>query len=438
MKGCSAEIEISSYSDLMKLSIETFKFDNAQYLNGSIVYQVSPRFEFAIIALEFPSAYSSFDILISVKLRLYDFVIQSNEKSMRVGLCSFGNILVTADSRSLYKCIPCLSGAFVEFSNESIAFCSKCESGRYSKALAMTCEDCASGYFANEKGQADFCTACSPGTFSNFERSTSCISCAQSRYNSFSGQSYCHSCPFDLITLLPGSSLFENCLCPSGKFGIAGAGPCRTCPNWKGVKCEVNSSIPFVLDGFWRSSEDVSLIQECFPSSACPSIGYSSDNLCALGYSGKRCGSCAENYFRSDRECEKCPEDWISWIILVVIVSVFLIVFAIVFSPAFFSAGRSSNSVHLAVIAVQSLGVISRFMNENGQSKSLDVMLALFDVTNLNFGLFFSPRVRLENLVLVWFYFKDFFDFYNFLYYDWEWLFADKIEESSHFGSVSS
>ena len=154
----------------------------------------------------------------------------------------------------------------------------------------------------------------------------------------------------------------------------------------------MNSSIPFVLDGFWRSSEDVSIIQQCFPSSACASIGFSfSDNLCASGYYGKRCGSCAENYFRSDRVCEKCPEEWIPWLVSIIIAGIFLIVFCFSVLSCFFSTGQSRNSAHLAVIAVQSLGVISRFIDDNGESKSLNKFLTFFDIANLNFGLFFSP-----------------------------------------------
>jgi hypothetical protein len=211
-----------------------------------------------------------------------------------------------------------------------------------------------------------------------------------SEYNNLTGQSVCTSCPSEMITRFEGSSSLYNCVCPSGRYGAFGIGPCRLCPEWKGIRCEVNSTVPFVLRGFWRSDARADLVQQCFPDFACPYEGFGRDSQCAEKFEGTRCGACAENYFKSGQDCVSCPAAWITWLILSICFIAFFSAFVWHLVHPLNHSQRSRFHLRSILVSFQSLGVLSRFTEPSGQSSSLSLFLGILDLSNLNFDVFFS------------------------------------------------
>ncbi len=180
---------------------------------------------------------------------------------------------------------------FIRSLDGSPTVCSKCPSGRYSNSLATSCLDCARGRFSAEQGQANSCLPCPAGTFSESFGKSFCLACVEGKFTENSGASVCLDCPRNSTTLQIQSSGVQSCICPSGAFGmIFSEYGCRTCRKYRGIRCDANSSIPFVEGGFWRDPNEVSLAFECIPKSSCLESGFSGNTLCSEGYRGKQCG----------------------------------------------------------------------------------------------------------------------------------------------------
>jgi heme/copper-type cytochrome/quinol oxidase subunit 2 len=201
-------------------------------------------------------------------------------------------------------------------------------------------------------------------------------------FNDQEGNSACLHCPSNATTLQARSTGIESCVCPSGYYGQPKI-YCLRCPSWKGMKCDVNSSVPFVMGGFWRSEEEPSFVQECFPHLACPETGFGEKSYCALGYTGNRCGECLKGMYRKNQICTECGDSWITWTFF----SVFLVLMVSLFFYSMFASNSNvRRPLRSVFMALQTLGVLSRFIDENQNSNALSYLLLVFDFSNFNFG----------------------------------------------------
>jgi hypothetical protein len=395
MKSCFIEIVVHSLLDnvdsegllgpfpdelgLSELEIST--------LGDVIFYYIPLRIVYKKAVLEFPRVEKMYNISLYLRLNHLGGVLLSNSISLSIQLCPTGHAL-QAHSVLFYQCIACLAGAFLNVSEESIGQCAKCPSGRFSEKLSTFCSLCPQGKFSKEEGQADICTSCSPGTFALDLAQSECLSCKLGEYTEHSGQSSCLTCPPPTITQAVGSFSKQICVCPAGKFGVAGEGSCKPCNSWKGFRCDVNSSVPFIEKGFWRFENDPALVYECFPNSACPEIGFGLTE-CSAGYSGKRCGDCLPDLYRKNNECLQCPQNWISVLILcfIIISAIGTYVYAL-FGPNYHA--KAVSPLRSIVYSFQTLGVLSRFLEHKKQSRELSGIVTALDLSNFNFEIFFS------------------------------------------------
>jgi hypothetical protein len=283
-----------------------------------------------------------------------------------------------------------LSGAFVNYSEDSgIAVCSKCSFGKYSTQLSTSCTHCPLGTFSAVEGQGDSCPYCSSGTFSDQKGQTECQFCELGKYNENDGLSFCSACTNNGITLQNRSNSFKSCICPSGKYGNpVNEIQCRNCPPYRGIECKANSTIPFVLEGFWRNSVDFEVVHQCYPSTSCVSTGFKEITTCADSFRGVRCAQCPEGKFRSNKECAQCP--WFSWLFLCIIIIGFLFLFLFILLSKKNYDHQNFFSFRIIISSIQFIGVISRFISLPNDSVTLSVILSAFDIGNFNFEIFFS------------------------------------------------
>jgi hypothetical protein len=398
--GCSVEafsLFISDdlnpiYAQLLKL--DPFEFSALKWLEDAFGYELKFRFLYQQVIALFPSVDTILRYSISIRFRQYERYLWSNSLNATVRLCSSGYAL-EADAVSIYKCVPCLAGAFANISDGEITICSKCPSGKYSFALSSYCMDCDRGYFS--AGQGESCLPCSSGTFAGSIGSTTCQKCEIGRYSEKTASSICFECPMESTTLQNGSYVLSKCVCSSGSYGIIPSiEGCRKCKMYRGVKCDANSSVPFADQGYWRNQDDVSLVYECIPRQACLQSGFLENTICEEGYIGKRCGACSANRFRSNYDCALCPGGWITWTIFFAVLILILCVYFYILNSRN-SIQSSRYSFRIILVSIQTLGVLSRFTDSSNNNAILSSLLSLIDLSNLNFELVFALECFSKN-----------------------------------------
>jgi hypothetical protein len=375
-------------SSSVKLNLNPGSFDSLSVdLNGT--YALEYRFIYQEAVPVFPNVDLELTYTVWIELEQFGRVYVSNSLNVSIRLCRFGYVL-EADPVEIYKCVPCLAGAFVNSSSEYPAICSKCPVGRFSNERSSSCLNCQVGKFSSNSGQADSCISCPLGLYSNSNEQSSCKSCESGRYSVRSGISVCSLCPGKFTTMQSKSIQRMSCVCPSGTFGIITKDDdCLPCPKYAGLKCDSNSSVPFVEQGFWRTANDIVRVHQCIPLKSCPSSGYSAETICSEGYRGKRCGDCIFNHFRSNQDCVECQYNWIPITVFVLISLAFL---------SFFAFSLLTNNLHengrfpirSILASIQTLGVLSRFSESFHDSATLSTVLSLADISNFNFGVFFA------------------------------------------------
>jgi hypothetical protein len=378
-------IEPRNYSET-RFAVEPSSFDLSSFSGKGnqteLVLSLALFYRKAL--LSFPSVIDTFDY--QIKILVND--ISSNIVRFRVQSCRPGFAL-EADPVLFYKCVPCLSGAFLNVSDTSNIVCSKCPLGKYSPALSNLCIQCEEGRFASDLGGSDSCALCPLGTYATAKSQSSCFSCPIGKFSNQSGAQICSFCPFDSITFSEKSENLESCICPPGSFGNPREKECLTCPKFKGLRCEANSTIPFVHSGYWRLSDTVSIAQQCIPLQACMESGFQKNTPCASGYESKRCGKCVVGKFKSVDICNDCPRAWVIALILCVLIlaSLGISIYLIFFSNGFY--GRAS--LRPILVAIQSLGVLSRFFSKDSYGgNSLSRLLSFLDLSNFNFEFIFG------------------------------------------------
>lgn len=214
----------------------------------------------------------------------------------------------------------------------------ECEAGERPGPTRFQCVDCDRGTYQTNVGQAE-CRPCPPGTFENDRGSTRCESCPFGTYMSNEGEDVgCTQCPNERITLQERSTNVSSCVCPSGFYSTDVeffTAPCKPCP--EGGVCEPGE-LPRAAVGFWYSAGAFDLFYPCQPFEACrggtlsSSTGEegtvmqdcllalsgvrnatppacsapSSQKLCSLGFSGPRCATCQDGWFRYTSSCRQC------------------------------------------------------------------------------------------------------------------------------------
>jgi hypothetical protein len=132
---------------------------------------------------------------------------------------------------------------------------------------------------------------------------------------------------------------------------------CKFCSKSEGNSCILNSSIPYVFPGYWVVTRSDSNIFQCIPSSSCNQTGVEEKTICAVGYTGKRCGQCVyPEYFHFDSICKKCGDKSIS--IGAVIVLIFLLILFVLNS--FLNDGGTHAKIELGTV-VMSLQLLALY-----------------------------------------------------------------------------
>jgi hypothetical protein len=113
---------------------------------------------------------------------------------------------------------------------------------------------------------------------------------------------------------------------------------------------------PMPIPGFYTADPDVkaNTFLPCTPADACKGGPLSE---CAAGYTGFRCGMCAENYYRESGECTECPNtpEWL------VVLAMSLIVAFCLYALNAVSRWFRSGALAIALDWAQTIVIVSGF-----------------------------------------------------------------------------
>jgi hypothetical protein len=236
-------------------------------------------------------------------------------------VCSGGKYSSQVNQSS---CLDCAAGYY---SNVNSSSCSLCQAGSYASSAGQSlCSSCSQGSYQDTSGQiycktcpiGSYCAEiglnlpkkCAMGLFQNESGASSCRLCDSYSFSNITGMSFCYQCPYGSKNIVKGSF---NPICPICQQGFYGlptqpASNCTLCSLSDGVRCPENSSLPFVLPGYYRVSLDnPSFVFRCQPMSSCEFTGHEVQTLCGIGYTEISCSQCSENYYRQDGFCRQCP-----------------------------------------------------------------------------------------------------------------------------------
>jgi hypothetical protein len=336
-----------------------FVMDTAQ---GSIP-QRNPGYQFStkpVFYRAFPSLpLANLTVNLTWQFSMLSSPVIAKYFNVSVTLCRPGYFLA-ADPASYYSCQPCYPGTFLSYDQTDYAVCQECPAGKTSFYNSTVCVNCSAGTFAWGTGSQQ-CTPCTDGSFTSVEGKTVCTACPVSTITLQQRSTSCTSCPTTSSTLNPGGSSPYSCVCPSGTYGEPWSGQtCKTCRFTKGAACKLNSSIPLVLEGFWRDPSIPDVIYQCVPSSACvQTTGYQTP--CANGYTGLRCGQCLyPEYFHFDTRCKRCGDMTVSVGGLVGMILIFLF---ISFSFVTNRTRRTSLDASVVLYSIQLIALYPRLIS---------------------------------------------------------------------------
>lgn len=164
---------------------------------------------------------------------------------------------------------------------------------------------------------------------------------------------------------------------------------CKACP--EGAQCYRNGSVPTNQPGYYMLGGFTFL--PCSPKSACPG-GLSRNGTvafqCSDGYSGSRCGECANGYYRLANICAKCATTKLNAAIIVpVVLGILLLLIGLMFLIRKFDLGFFG----IMVTFVQTLAIFQNFKLE--WPSSVMWVFNVFSIFNLNIELA-SPECFLD------------------------------------------
>jgi predicted outer membrane repeat protein len=254
-----------------------------------------------------------------------------------ISICPTGNAL-EKDDFSFFVCKECNPG-YSLLQNATFSACLICPPGKTSSGSISSCVSCQPGFYSDVAGSFS-CLACSAGRYAPLNASTSCTPCPKGKYTGRDKARSCDSCPSDSITFTESSFSLSQCTCNSGYYGNSWAGEeCKRCPKQEGLSCDLNSTLPFVSNGWYRDPEDVTHVLKCIPSVACVKTEFQSTTTCETGYTGWLCGSCIlGEYYKLERRCIPCGNSAIMWILLVILIIVCISILVKISDPTVISS----------------------------------------------------------------------------------------------------
>jgi len=201
-------------------------------------------------------------------------------------------------------CVPCGKG---EYKEEGGAHsCKACGSRMTTSTTGSTsifnctCDEYA--FFMDILFDHSMCT-CKAGYY----LATACMPCPVGTYKSEVRTGACVACATRRTTADTGSTTPSQCVCIDDYYEKDGeCVPCASGATCKGGR-------PPISQGGYAASEE-GVFVECLPAGACEA-----DNKCAAGYSGERCSSCADGYYRSQLECVACAGTGLWWVLVLVV-----------------------------------------------------------------------------------------------------------------------
>ncbi len=181
-------------------------------------------------------------------------------------LCSAGTYSDTAGSPT---CTTCSAGYYN--TGEGNTSCKACEKGYYCTGGTNKIA-CPAGYMGTgtaKTTQANGCSACANGKYSDSEASTTCSTCASGSYNVGTGNT---TCTTDTGTL-----------CSAGSYYNKTTNSCETCP--AGYYCPAGASDKIeCLEGTYTDTTGNTTCKTCSPGTYNTTTGNTRCSTCENGY----------------------------------------------------------------------------------------------------------------------------------------------------------
>ena len=162
-----------------------------------------------------------------------------------------------------------------------------CDGGNYYDLDTKQCEPCPVGTAAAGPSDNRFaCEPCAEGFSTKLGTGMQyCQTCEPFKYADKKGAASCQDCP-------------QHAECPAPE-----------CP-LNADRCPGGTDV-VVMPGYWRTLDTSVEIHACegLSPSICPGGNGSDARLCADGYVGVKCASCAKDWYKNSGVCEKCTGD---------------------------------------------------------------------------------------------------------------------------------
>jgi aerobic-type carbon monoxide dehydrogenase small subunit (CoxS/CutS family) len=175
-----------------------------------------------------------------------------------------------------------------------------------------------------------------------------------------------------LLFLIAGLTTATTEPCPFGSYSLEQPGEnCSPCPEHS-TQCH-GASIT-TAPGFWRESNESSLLQQCMLSTACPSTNKTGSAACARGYTAYQCSSCQSGHFLDINSliCSRCSGRDVAYAMIVTALSLA----AVVYLCTQHEVVRASFQVKKQVIPYQSSQPSSPIYRQNQRGIDQNQVLA--------------------------------------------------------------
>lgn len=287
----------------------------------------------------FPPIFEGLKVILLIKLASTEENVSPMEHlfNLNISICRDGQAL-EPDDFSFFMCKDCIAGFYL-MQNASYSVCATCPPGTFSNGFSTFCGECGPGQYSDTAASYS-CLSCSAGRYSSTNGSSSCNGCLKGKFSPTDRAIGCKECPNGSLTFGDSSFSLTQCTCSSGYYGNSWAGEsCNRCPEQEGVRCEANSSIPYVSSGWFRDSNNATHVLRCIPTDACVKTEYSINTLCNEGHTGWLCGSCIlGEYYKLDKKCSKCGNSVLMWFLLVFLLIMCTLILVKVSDPAAISS----------------------------------------------------------------------------------------------------
>ncbi|KAJ3442001.1 hypothetical protein M0812_14023 [Anaeramoeba flamelloides] len=235
--------------------------------------------------------------------------------------CPVGTSNPYEGSTSEQNCLECMMGEYNAL--ESQSSCNLCPIGTHQNSKGQSnCMDCLQGSYTEQKGSVT-CELCPSGTYQNENGQIQCKNCEFNTYQQYIGATECLYCPLFSETLTTQTKSIKECFCSIGYYGEPGTN-CQKCPD-NGICNQFNQQYALPSEGYWSSKTDLNTLIKCKIYESCP--GYETEKCDSeLGYTGYLCSECLSGFYKFEDQCEICPINNNSRLILFFILFVILII----------------------------------------------------------------------------------------------------------------